>query len=482
MEEKTYPFYKKIALFLGPLFFCVFLFATPQGDTQLYKVYGISTWMILWWMAEVVPIYITALLPMILFPTMGLFSVKETFTPYANPIIFLFMGGFIIALAMEERKLHIRIALQIIKLTGTKPLGILLGMMVATAFLSMWISNTATTVMMLPIAMSVLNLLKSQDAKSNKDFNAFSLALLLSIAYAANIGGTMTIIGTPPNVVFAGLFEEYHNIEIGFGKWMLVGLPTGIILLSLTYFLLTKVLLKFHLDEIDGSKALFDRKRNELGKMERGERMVLIVFLLTACLWTFKAQFNWILGANILHNTTIAIFGGLLMFILPVNLNRGEFILDWKSTSRLPWGILILFGGGLSLAAAFAQVGLVSNIGNWVAENSTTSVFILGLTLIAISIFATEVMSNVALVTVMLPVVIAISESLGVSPYEITIPVTLAASCAFMMPISTPPNAVVYSSGLIKMIDMARNGLVLNLVSLVVLAVLVPWLISLVFV
>ena len=481
-KENSYPYYKKLALVLGPLLFLSFLFLSPDNELQLYQVYGISSWMIIWWMAEVVPIYITAMLPMIIFPSLGLFSIKDRFVPYANPIIFLFMGGFIIALAMEERKLHIRMALFIIKLTGTKPLGILIGMMLSTAFLSMWISNTATTVMMLPIALSVLNLLKHQDRSNQKEFETFALALLLAIAYAANIGGTMTIIGTPPNVVFAGLFQEYHHIEIGFGQWMLVGVPTGILLLSITYLLLTKVLLKIQLTEIDGSAALFERKRLELGKMEKGERMVLIVFLLTAFLWIFKSQINVLLGSPILHNTTIAMFGGLLMFLLPVNLNKGEFVLNWKATTRLPWGILILFGGGLSLAAAFAQVGLVSNVGNWLAENVSASIFILGFTLIAVSIFATEIMSNVALVTVMLPVVIAISEGMGISPYEITIPVTLAASCAFMMPISTPPNAVVFSSGLIKMPQMAKIGLVLNLISVVVLAVLVPCLISFVFV
>ena len=480
-KENSYPYYKKLALVLGPLLFLSFLFLSPDNELQLYQVYGISSWMIIWWMAEVVPIYITAMLPMIIFPSLGLFSIKDTFVPYANPIIFLFMGGFIIALAMEERKLHIRMALFIIKLTGTKPLGILIGMMLSTAFLSMWISNTATTVLMLPIALSVLNLLKHQDRSNQKEFEIFALALLLAIAYAANIGGTMTIIGTPPNVVFAGLFQEHHHIEIGFGQWMLVGVPTGILLLSITYLLLTKVLLKIQLTEIDGSAALFERKRLELGKMEKGERMVLIVFLLTAFLWIFKSQINVLLGSSILHNTTIAMFGGLLMFLLPVNLNKGEFVLNWKATTRLPWGILILFGGGLSLAAAFGQVGLVSNIGNWFATNVYASVFILGFALIAVSIFATEVMSNVALVTVMLPVVIAISEGMGISPYEITIPVTLAASCAFMMPISTPPNAVVYSSGLIKMHQMAKIGLVLNLISVVVLAVLVPWLIGLFF-
>lgn len=479
--ENNYPSYKKGALALGPLLFALFLILAPKNEESLYQVYGIASWMIVWWIAEVVPIYITALLPMIIFPSLGLFSVKDTFIPYANPIIFLFMGGFIIALAMEERRLHLRIALYIVKLTGTKPLGILLGMMLATAFLSMWISNTATTVMMLPIALSVLNLLKQQGG-INKDFEPFALALLLGIAYAANIGGTMTIIGTPPNVVFAGLFEEYHGIEIGFGKWMLVGIPTGILLLSITYLLLTKVLLKINLEEIEGSDALFEKKRVDLGKIEKAERMVLIVFLLTAFLWMFKSQINMLLGTPILHNTTIAMFGGLLMFVLPVNLSKSEFILDWKATSRLPWGILILFGGGLSLAAAFGHVGLVSNVGNWVAENVYASIFILGFTLIAVSIFATEIMSNVALVTVMLPVVIAISEGMGISPYEIAIPVTLAASCAFMMPISTPPNAVVYSSGLIKMAQMAKIGLVLNIISVVVLAVIVPWLISFVFV
>ncbi len=337
-KENSYPYYKKLALILGPLLFLSFLFLIPDNEQQLYQVYGISSWMIIWWMAEVVPIYITAMLPMIIFPSPGLFSIKDTFTPYANPIIFLFMGGFIIALAMEERKLHIRMALFIIKLTGTKPLGILLGMILATAFLSMWISNTATTVMMLPIALSVLNLLKHQDSNNQKQFETFALALLLAIAYAANIGGTMTIIGTPPNVVFVGLFQEYHHIEIGFGQWMLVGVPTGILLLSITYLLLTKVLLKIELTEIDGSAALFERKRLELGKMGKGERMVLIVFLLTAFLWIFKSQINVLLGSSILHNTIIAMFGGLLMFLLPVNLNKGEFILDWKATTRLPWG------------------------------------------------------------------------------------------------------------------------------------------------
>ncbi|MGB0402487.1 MAG: SLC13 family permease [Salibacteraceae bacterium] len=479
-EGNPYAFHKKLALVLGPILLLFFLIASPNQNLKLDAVYGCALLMILWWVAEVVPIYITAMLPMFLFPALGIFTVKETFIPYANPIIFLFLGGFIIALAMEERNLHTRIALGIIRLTGTDPKGIILGFMLATSFLSMWISNTATTVMMLPIALSVVQLLKHQEV-DQKLFSSFSLSLLLSIAYSANIGGTITLIGTPPNVVLAGLFEEKLGIEIGFGDWMLLGLPTGIVLLAACYFLITRVLIKVNLAKIKGSSDLFESKRKQLGKMNKAEKLVLTAFLTTALLWCFRGNINAWVGFALLHNTSIAMFGGFLMFTIPVNLNKGEFLLHWKSTQKLPWGILILFGGGLCLANAFESVGIIASLGSWVEANFSysTAGLILGLTLL--SIFATEIMSNVALVTVLLPVVITIGAALNIPFYQICVPVTLAASCAFMMPISTPPNAVIYSSGLVPIHKMVKVGVVLNVIAGLVLSFLVPWLASIVF-
>lgn len=473
--------FQKASFFIGPIVWLVCLLINANfQESNLVVVLGIAFWMILWWIAEVVPIYVTALLPMVLFPALNIFSVKETFQPYANPIIFLFMGGFIIALAMEKRKLHLRIALNLIRITGTKPTGIILGFSLATAFLSMWISNTATAVMMLPIAMSVMQLLKQKD--ETKEYKKFGLALMLSIAYAANIGGTMTLIGTPPNVVFAGFLLERYQIEIGFGEWMLVGVPFGLLMLSLTYFLLTKVMIKIKLPKIEGAKQLISSELAELGKMQRAEKMVLFVFVLTAFLWMFKSQVNTLVfGSSVLNNTSIAMLGGLLMFCIPVNLNTGEFLLNWKTMKDLPWGILLLFGGGLSMAAALESVGAIDIIGNYVAENLSVSLFALVIGLATLSVFSTEIMSNVALVTVLLPVVFGIGDKLGVNPYELSIPVVLAASCALMMPISTPPNAVVYSSGQIKVKEMMRVGFVLNVATILILASLVYGLIRIVF-
>ncbi|MEQ8324408.1 MAG: DASS family sodium-coupled anion symporter [Vicingaceae bacterium] len=472
---------QKIAFFLGPLGWIICLYANEfYEESKLTVMAGIAFWMMIWWISEVVPIFVTALLPMVLFPALNILPIKETFEPFANPIIFLFMGGFIIALAMEKRKLHLRIALNLIKITGTEPSGIILGFILATAFLSMWISNTATTVMMLPIAMSVLQLLNQKEA--GKEYKKFGLALMLSIAYAANIGGTMTLIGTPPNVVFAGFLLERYQIEIGFGQWMLIGLPFGIIMLGLTFLLLTRGLIVIRLPNIEGAKQLISNELMALGRMEKAEKMVLTIFVLTASLWMFKSQVNsLVFGGPILNNTSIAMLGGLLMFCLPVNMNSGEFLLDWKAMKDLPWGILLLFGGGLSMAAGLETVGAIDLIATAVSDNLNATVLIMLIGLTTLSLFATEIMSNVALVTVLLPVIMGISDQMGVSVYQFAIPVTLAASCAFMMPISTPPNAVVFSSGQIKIEQMIRVGFALNIATIAVLSTLVYWLISKVF-
>ncbi|MFP4094407.1 MAG: SLC13 family permease [Cyclobacteriaceae bacterium] len=474
---------KAAALAAGPLmFFIVLNTVSIEGlSPESTQVMAVAAWMIIWWMTEAVPLPVTALLPLVLFPVLEVFSMGEAASPYASPIVFLFMGGFLIALAMEKRNLHKRIALNIIRITGTHANGIILGFMIATAFLSMWISNTATAVMMLPIALSVIDLLQEarKPGASEKGYHRFSLALMLGIAYAANIGGTTTIIGTPPNVVFVGYMQEFYDREIEFGRWLLIGVPVCFTLLSITFLLMTKVLFPHKLGKLAGSEVVIKEKLKQLGRMSLAEKLVATIFILTAACWIFQAWINGLLGADYLNNTVVAMGGGILMFITPVSLKRNEFVVDWQSTERLPWGILLLFGGGLCLAQGMESTGIVQLVGDKIAGQGNLSLWILLLLLTTVMLFMTEVMSNVALTVIFIPVVLSIANSLGVNPLYLAVPVTLAASCAFMMPISTPPNAVVYSSGYIRMYDMLKAGLLLNLISVVVLVLvglsLVRW-------
>lgn len=372
---------------------------------------------------------------------------------------------------MEERRLHERISYGLIRLTGTKPRQIILGFMIATALVAMWISNTATAVMLLPIALSVSKLLGEQ-SKDEQLLQRFRLLLMLGIAYAANIGGTMTLIGTPPNLVFAGYYYETFGVDFPFSRWFIFGLPTGGILLFLTYQLLTRILYPIGGSEIEGVKELIQKKWKEMGRISRAEGSVLVVFTITVLLWVFAQPLNDFMGVRALNNTNIAMFGGVAMFVVPVNWSEGEFILDWKSTVKLPWGILILFGGGLTMAKGLETAGIIQSIGEFFANNTDLSPFALVLLLTTFAVFATELMSNVALVTVLLPVVIGIGKSTNVDPLLLAIPVTLAASCAFMMPISTPPNAVVYSSGYVSVKQMMRAGFWLNIISIAVITLI----------
>lgn len=464
----------RVAILLaGPLVFliCLTTIETEGLSLGATQVIALALWMVIWWMTEAVPLPVTALLPLILFPVMDIFSTAEAAAPYASPIVFLFMGGFLIALAMEKRNLHTRIALNIISITGTHANGIILGFMMATAFLSMWISNTATAVMMLPIALSVVDLL--QDSKEgslpSQGYRRFALSLMLGIAYAANIGGTTTIIGTPPNVVFLGYMQEFYQRDMEFGRWLFIGIPVCFTLLTITYLLMTKVLFPHHLKKLAGSDQLIKDKLRLLGPMSRAEKQVAAIFFLTAACWIFQSNINNLLGGEYLDNTIVAMGGGVLMFITPVSLQRQEFVLDWKSTERLPWGILLLFGGGLCLAKGMESSGIVQLVGDKIAGSGDISLWLLLLLLTAFMLFMTELMSNVALTVIFLPVVLGIADSLEINPLYLAIPVTLAASCAFMMPISTPPNAVVFSSGHIRMFDMVKAGFFLNLISIIVL-------------
>jgi len=368
--------------------------------------------------------------------------------------------------------LHQRIAFGLIRLTGTKPRGIILGFMAATAIVAMWISNTATTVMMLPIGLSVIALMNDQGLEE-KLMKRFGLLIMLGIAYAANIGGTMTLIGTPPNLVFAGYYFEQTGVEFPFADWLLIGIPTGLTLLITGYVLLIKLIYPISNAPIPGVETMFLEKWKELGKMKRGESMVLAVFGITVFSWIMLDPINELLGSKLLNNVNVAVGGGLLMFFVPVDWKKGEFIMSWDSTKRLPWGILILFGGGLSLASGLETAGIIDSIALWVSGNAGSSVVVICIGLTLLAIFLTEIMSNVALVTVLLPIVFSIANQMGADPLILTIPVTLAASCAFMMPISTPPNAIVYSSGQISVSQMMRAGIWMNLIAVVIIVTVV---------
>ncbi len=476
-QQNTFPLSKKIGLFLGPVaFLCILLLPTlPPLTPEGQGVIAVAIWMLTWWISEAAQLPVTALLPIILLPLLGISkNIEEATSSYANPVIFLFMGGFMIALALEKWNLHRRIALSIVQRIGTNADGILLGFMLATAFLSMWISNTATAVMMLPIASSMIKILKDSLPEEDPKMANFSLVMMLGIAYSANIGGVATIVGTPPNSVLASIFLGQYGYEISFANWFVIGLPFSTLLLLLTYVILVKIIYPNHLGRFEASEAIIQEELDKLGKPSLGERLTLLVFVLTASLWIFRGGINWLVPGLGLNDPMIAMLGTVVLFILPVSWKQGKFILSWEDTKNLPWGILLLFGGGLSLAAAMEKTGLIQLIAGSVSEQRGLDIFWITFLLSFTVLMLTEVMSNVALVTVMIPVVAGIAISLGENPLLFTIPVTMASSCAFMLPMATPPNAIVFASGNIEVSQMIKAGIYLNIISVVVI-MLVCW-------
>lgn len=475
---------KRIGILLGPLLFLLIYLLVPATfiSPNAYKVLALAAWMVCWWVTEAAPFPVTALLPLVLFPLLGIMPITQSAMPYANPIIFLFLGGFFLALALEKHRLHERIALTLIRLTGTSGNGIILGFMMATAFISMWISNTATTMMMLPMAISVIKLIipdqaEIKDGPRTPERN-FALSLMLAVGYAATLGGLATIIGTPPNVVFIGLLHSLNSQKISFGEWMLMGVPVTLVLLVCNYLIVTRVLFPNNLKKISGSDELIRKKLEELGPLRMEEKMVLVIFSITSFFWIFQEAVNYWAGIAILNDTNIAMTGGLLMFIIPTDWKKLTFLLHWEDTKNIAWGILLLFGGGLCLAEGLNKTGTIQFIGNWiVTQTHYSSWFILAL--IVISVALSELMSNVALVNIFVPVIFGIAQGLNINPVLLALPVTLSASIGFMFPIATPPNAIVFSSGYIRMRDMIRAGFLLNITSIVIIWVasltLVKW-------
>ena len=464
---------KKLSIIGGPFLFFALQLVLPESvfPGQARAVISIGAWMVLWWITEPVPIPVTSLLPLVIMPLSGISSMKEAAQPYGDPVIFLFMGGFILALGLEKYRLHQRIALTLIRMTGTSGDGIILGFMLATALISMWISNTATAIMMLPIASSVTSLL-SRDLNLDNDpkFNRFATGLMLAIAYSASIGGMATIIGTPPNVVMVGHVKRIYGTDVPFADWMIVGVPVMILTLASCYLIITKILFRNHLNHIEGSSELIENKLKELGPLSTMEKRVLGIFGVTCFFWIFRQWINKLVGENLLDDTSIAIGGGMLMFLLPAG--RGmKPLLDWRDMKEMQWGILLLFGGGMALAEGMEKSGIVEQIGSYFEHHQISgAVLIFSLTLISMAL--TELMSNVALVTIFVPVVFGIAEGAGINPIYLAMPVTFAASCAFMMPISTPPNAILFASGYIKMKEMVKTGFLLNLFSLIIIFIL----------
>jgi len=467
-----------ILLLLGPLI-CMGIVVLPVEiiSPQADPIIGVASWMILWWITEVVSISVTALIPLTFFPILSIMTIKEVAPYYGHPIVFLFFGGFIMALALEKVNLHKRIALNIINFTGTQPNRVILGFLISTAFLSMWISNTATTVVMLPIAYSVIKLMSSDSDGFTKGDKKFALSILLGIAFSANVGGVATIIGTPPNIVLAGFMESEYNYNISFVKWMIIGVPFAVLMIGFIYVILTKVMYKTDIDSFEGPTSFIKDELSKLGSITKEEKYVMAIFLIAISLWIFKNGINEMLPNLNLSDTTISMLAAFSCFCI---VHNGKLMFDWKDTKNLPWGIIILFGGGLSLANGLSQAGIIDLIGDFVSGNNAFSAFLVSCLLIAVMLFMTELMSNVALVAIFAPMVAGVASGLDMNILHILIPVAMASSCAFMLPMATPPNAIVFASGHIKVKDMARTGIFLNLISIGILILFFKFVIPLI--
>lgn len=472
----------RFGLIAGVLLFAVLLqLPAPEGlSPEGWQVLAIALWMAVWWMTEAVPISVTALLPLILFPAMDLGDLDSVGSSYASKAIFLTLGGFIIGVALQRWRLHIRIAMHTVKLVGTEPRRVVGGFMLASAFLSMWITNTATTVMMLPIAYSVAMLLIEEGDGDALLKKRFGTALMLGLAYAASIGGMMTLVGTSTNVVFKGYFENNFGLPIDFLDWMMLGVPIGLTMLVITWLFLTYVMFPCKLGEHAGIRKIIHDKLRELGRMTVPEARVLYIFALTAGLWIFKDLLADILPLE-LNDASIAMFGALLLFVTPADWSKGEMLLRWEDTRDVPWGILLLLGGGLALAGFMNDYGVADWIGGKITELGEMPIWLLILVTVGLIIFLSELMSNVATITAFLPVIVAVAVGFGENPLLLAVPGTLAASCAFMLPIGTPPNAIVFGSNLITIPQMARTGFGLNLIAILVLSVLSYLLLEFVF-
>ena len=479
---------QRVGLVLGPLLFgAIMLLPAPAGLSAAGKAVGASSvWIVTWWLTESIPIPATSLLPLVLFPIAAGLDPGVAAKPYANDLIFLFMGGFFLAVSFQRWELHRRIALLTIESIGSSPKRIVLGFMVATAFLSMWISNTATTVMVTPIGLAVTLQVADLVGESSLEvptaqgeFN-FGSALMLAIAYSATLGGVGTLIGTPPNIVFAGIVGDLFGRDIGFAQWMLYGLPIAVFGVIIAWLYITRIALPPRIEEIPGGLEVIDEQLKDLGSLSSPERRIFVVFTATALAWLVrKPLLNEFVPA--LGDSTIAIAAALVLFLTPSGTEREDgskpFLLDWTTGLKIPWGVVLLFGGGLSMANAFSETGLAAWIGHGLTILEGVPVLVLLAAVVIITSFISEVASNTATATMMMPILAGLAIGLDVHPYALMIAGATAASFVFMLPVSTPPNSVVFGSGYITVPEMVRVGLGLKLLGLIfVIVIAMFWL------
>ncbi len=471
-SSDSYDTRQRVGLVLGLLFFVVILLLPVKiHSPEAKRTLAIAALMAIWWVSEALPIAAVSILPLVLFPAFGIMSSSEVSSQYGHRLIFLFMSGFLIAVAMQKWKLHRRIALYIIKAIGTGPKRIILGFMVASGFLSMWVSNTATTMMMATVGLAVVSFVTKASEEKNSGkaqlTTNFGVALMLGVAYACNIGGMGTIIGTPPNALLVAFMENNMGQEISFLNWMLVGVPIVVILLPMAWWYLTNVSSPIHLETIPGGSELIEEKIEELGPMGGGEKRVLTVFVLTAFLWIIRS-FLITPYLPMVGDATIGMTMALLLFMIPVNLEEGEFALDWEWAVKIPWGTLILFGGGLALAKGIEESGLA----NWLAGRldwfTHLPLFLFLLLVIALMVTITQLTSNTGTAAMMLPVLVPLASAMGIEFLVLAIPAILGISGAFMLPVATPPNAIVFGTGHVTIPQMVKNGFGLNVIALVI--------------
>lgn len=458
-----------LPLFLGPLVFLSLEVTGKPASMNLdaFHVLTITIWIAVWWITEAVPIAVTALLPIILFPLTGALTLVDTTASYGHKYVFLYLGGFILAVVIERWNLHKRIALNIIKLIGTDISKIILGFMVATAFLSMWISNTATSVMMLPIGIALVK--QFELASSNNILREkFGKVLMLSIAYSASIGGLATLIGTPPNLVLAGILEKFYHYEISFFRWMMFALPLSIMLLIICWKYLTRYSYNFKHNSLSGGKEEILNMIKKLGKISYEEKAVLIVFVGTAIAWISRSLIEKLLPA--IDDTIIAMCAGIMLFTIPTK-DKKRKLITWEEAVKIPWGIILLFGGGMALAQGFTTTGLAEWIATQMNQLEGISILLLIFLLVLVVNFLTEITSNLATTAMMLPILAPLALSFDVHPLVIMTAVTVASSCAFMLPVATPPNAVVFGSGYLRIPDMVKAGVIMNIISVIIITV-----------
>lgn len=481
---------KLVALLAGPLLALLTFILLPDQYTDATGAsaafaypakacLAVTVWMAVWWFTEALPIAATAMLPLVLYPLLQITTPAQAMQNYASGTIFLFLGGFLLAAGIHRWHLDRRIALGMLVLFGTKPSQMILGLMLATAFLSAWVSNTATAAMMVPIAVAVMGVVRGTNRSDTigADERNFSVAILLAIAYSASVGGMTTLIGSPPNGIFVRFMEQTYGVQVSFFQWMSIGLPVGLIMLPITYLLLVKVLFPCKMQAVPGGKDWVRKEINKLGPMSRGEKIVLAVFLLAASLWVFGPlirglEIDGMRPFKALSDTVIAMGAGLLLFIIPVDYKRGLHALDWHSAKDVvAWDVLLLFGGGLTMAAAIQNTGAAALVGaqaTALANFGPTTVLAGVATLVS---FVSEVTSNTALAATMMPLIAAAAESVHMAPEPLLFGTAIAASCAFMMPVATPPNAIVFGTGRLKIADMVRAGVTLNIIGVIVVVV-----------